>query len=144
VLSAEDVTIDAGRARDILGLYAASPANVLLIYRREGDKQEKLSPGRIQYESSHLPDRRILDFSHVALPIPCDDPHYGTRGGYRSCLHYRQDREKWTACRHDDAVWQGEVSADNLASRTVRRLTCNPKYDAMLELLDRFLRNAAR
>jgi len=144
VLSAEDVTIDAGRARELLQLYASSPANLLLMYTGKGEKPDRLPPGRIHYETSHLPERRILDFSHVSLPMPCDDPHYGTRGGYRSCLHYLRDREKWTACRHDDSVWQGEVSKENLDSRTVRRLTCNPKYEGMLELLDRFLRSAAR
>jgi len=144
VLSEEDITIDAGRAREVLGLYAPSPKNLLLVYARNADAGGKANSGNIQYEQSRLPERRILDFSHVALPVPCDDPHYGSAGGYRSCLHYSQDREKRAICRHGDAVWQGEISEENLRAHTVRRLTCNPKYDVLLALLDRFLRNAGR
>ena len=138
-LSEEDITIDARRAREVFRLYAPSPQNVLVIYARNAENRDKLSSRRIYYESSHLPDRQILDFSHVALPVPCDDPHYGRRGGYRSCLHYDRDREKRRICHSDEAVWQGEISEENLRSYTIRRLTCNPQYDRMMALLDEFL-----
>ncbi|HON23267.1 MAG TPA: alpha/beta hydrolase [Syntrophales bacterium] len=144
VLSAEDVTVDADRAREVFQHYAPSEKNVVLVYARDPQKPDGPGSGKIYYEESYLPERRILDFSHVALPLPCDDPHYGLRGGYKSCLHYAADREKRQVCRNDDTVWQGEISAANLQSFTMRRLTCNPKYDGMLKRLDGFLRSVAR
>jgi esterase/lipase len=138
-LSAEDVTIDAQRALEIFRLWAPSPRNILLLYARHPDAETPWTSGRLYREESHLPDRKILDFSHVALPLPCDDPHYGLQGGYKSCLHYGQDREKRRICHGDGPIWLGEISPENLAVHTLRRLTCNPLYDRMLEHLDRFL-----
>jgi hypothetical protein len=81
----------------------------------------------------------IIDYAHISLLIPPDDPHYGKNGGYRYCLHYRDDREKRMACLHDSHIWQGEISPRNLARHTMRRLTYNPRFDEMILALDRFL-----
>lgn len=139
-LSREDMTIDPERALFVLEKYAPSPRNVLVVYGKNQQGAGGLSGGKIYNENSFLVDKKVLDFSHVALPVPCDDRHYGDRGGYKSCLHYRNDQEKRRSCLMDDSMWRGEISGDNLQAFTVRRLTCNPKYDGMIEKLDQFLR----
>jgi len=143
-LSAEDVTVDAGRAQEVFRRYTTSEHNVVILYARDPRPEICAGSGTIYCEGSYLPELRILDFSHVALPMPCDDPHYGLRGGYKSCLHYGADREKRGICRNDDTIWQGEISDANLQSFTLRRLTCNPKFPGMRERLDQFIRNVAR
>ncbi len=139
-LSREDMTIDPDRALFVLEKYAPSPRNVLVVYGKNPQMAGGVSSGNIHYETSFLADKKVLDFSHVALPIPCDDRHYGDLGGYKSCLHYRNDQEKRRTCLMGDSIWRGEISGDNLQAYTVRRLTCNPKYDGMIEKLDQFLR----
>lgn len=138
-LSLEDITIDPERDLFVLEKYAPSPRNILVVYGKKWQKVGGLSGGNIYYEDSFIAEKRVLDFSHVALPVPCDDRHYGDRGGYKSCLHYRNDQEKRRSCLTDDSVWRGEISGNNLQAFTVRRLTCNPKYDGMIEKLDKFL-----
>jgi len=138
-LSREDVTIDPERALFVLEKYAPSPRNVLVVYGKNPQRAVGVSGGNIYNENSFLPEKKVLDFSHVALPVPCDDRHYGDRGGYRSCLHYRNDQEKRRSCLLDDSIWRGEMSGANLQAFTVRRLTCNPKYDGMIEKLNQFL-----
>ena len=144
VLSAEDVTIDAGRAREVFRRYTSSEHNVVIMYARDPQPAICAGSGNIYCEGSYLPELRIRDFSHVALPMPCDDPHYGLRGGYKSCLHYGADQGKRGICRNEDTVWQGEISDDNLQAFTLRRLTCNPKFPGMRERLDQFLSSVAR
>ncbi|MDI9569524.1 MAG: alpha/beta hydrolase [Pseudomonadota bacterium] len=144
VLSAEDATIDAERALEVFRRYASSEHNVVILYARDPQAAICAGSGKIYCEGSHLPDLRILDFSHVALPMPCDDPHYGLGEGYKNCLHYGDDQEKMRRCRNDGMVWQGEITAANLHSLTLRRLTCNPKFAGMRERLDRFINSVAR
>jgi esterase/lipase len=143
-LSREDITIDPERALFVLEKYAPSPRNMLVVYGKNPQRMGGLFGGRIYNENSFIADKKVLDFSHVALPIPCDDRHYGDQGGYKSCLHYRNDQEKRRKCLMDDSIWRGEISGDNLQAFTVRRLTCNPKYDGMIENLDLFLRSVAQ
>ncbi|MCX5828525.1 MAG: alpha/beta hydrolase [Deltaproteobacteria bacterium] len=141
-LSREDITIDPERALFVLEKYASSPRNVLVVYGKNPQRMEEgLFGGKIYNENSFFADKKVLDFSHVALPIPCDDRHYGDQGGYKSCLHYRNDQGKRRTCLMDDSIWRGEISGDNLQAFTVRRLTCNPKYDGMIEKLDQFLKS---
>ncbi|MCK9197279.1 MAG: alpha/beta hydrolase [Syntrophales bacterium] len=143
-LSREDITIDPKRALFVLDKFASSPRNVLVVYGKNQQRAGELFNGKIYNENSFLADKKVLDFSHVALPIPCDDRHYGDQGGYKSCLHYRDDQEKRRTCLMDDSIWRGEISGDNLQAFTVRRLTCNPRYDGMIEKLDQFLKSVAQ
>ncbi len=143
-LSQEDMTIDPERALFVLEQYAPSPRNVLVVYAKNPQGKSRPFVGKIYNENSFIANKKVLDFSHVALPIPCDDRHYGSHGGYKSCLHYRNDQEKRRTCLLDDSIWKGEISGDNLKAFTVRRLTCNPKYDGMIEKLDQFLKSVAQ
>ena len=142
VLSADDIAVDSGKMINVFRSYASSPDSVLILYRTEGGKKRTERDGRILDVNSHDPERRILDFAHVSLLMPPDDPHYGKDGGYRYCLHYRDDRAKRMACLHDPSTWQGEITNENLGKHTLRRLTYNPRYAEMIGTLNRFLESA--
>jgi hypothetical protein len=43
------------------------------------------------------------------------------------------------ACLHDPNIRQGEITEENLKRSLLRRLTYNPRYDDMMEIMDRFL-----
>jgi esterase/lipase len=139
VLSADDATIDTKKAITVFRNFMTSPDSVLILYGARDEKDGQGTDSRIAYRSSYFPADHIAGFSHVSIPIAPDDPHYGKRGGYKSCLHYQADREKRMACLHDPEIWMGEITGENLKKYTLRRLTFNPRYEDMMRDLDRFL-----
>jgi len=139
VVSADDISVDTDKMVDIFSAYTTSPRSVLMLYGTEAAKSRKHTDARILFQRSFLPEERILDYAHISLLIPPDDPHYGKNGGYKYCLHYQADREKRMSCLHDPHLWQGEITPQNLGRHTLRRLTYNPRYDEMTRILDRFL-----
>jgi len=139
VLSEDDISIDTNKMLAVFNAYVTSPKSLLVLYGSEGRKERKAIDGRILFQNSFLPDEHILDYAHISLVMPPDDPHYGKNGGYRYCLHYRNDPEKRMACLHDPQIRQGELTEENMKKYTLRRLTYNPGFDAMIGFLDRFL-----
>jgi esterase/lipase len=139
VLSTDDISVDTGKAIEVFKTYMTSARSVLILYGRWNEKDRKGNNERIVYVNSYLPEERIVDFAHVALPIPPDDPYYGRKGSYRYCLHYQGEREKRLACLNDAHIWQGEISEENLKKYTLRRLTYNPLYGEMIKAMDQFL-----
>ncbi len=138
-LSDDDASVDTKKALRVFRNFVTSPESALILYGAWDDKDRKDADSRIVYKNSYFSADRIAGFSHVSIPIPPDDPHYGRNGGYKSCLHYQADREKRMACLHDPNIWLGEITGDNLRKYTLRRLTFNPRYDDMMRDLDRFL-----
>ncbi len=139
-LSEDDMTVDAATTLEIFERNAASPKSRLILYSPRQERPARGRPdARISVENSRLPELNVLDFSHPCIPIPPDDPHYGRGSGYRSCLHYAGNREKWEACRRDGQVPLGEITPENLAKTTLCRLSFNPLYSRMMEQMDRFI-----
>jgi len=139
-VSEDDITVDAGKIVEVFEKYAPSPKSRLILYsaRPEGPARGK-GDTRILAENSRLPEMNVLAFSHPCIPMPPDDPHYGRDSGYRNCLHYTGNREKWEACRRDGRTPLGEITSDNLAKTTLRRLSFNPHFGRMMEQMDRFI-----
>jgi len=138
-VSADDISVDTDKIVDVFKAYATSPKSLLLLYGKEDSKSRKDTDARILFQKSFLPEDRVLDYAHISLLVPPDDPHYGKNGGYKYCLHYQADHEKRMSCLHDPHLWQGELTSQNLSRYTLRRLTYNPRYDEMTRMLDRFL-----
>ena len=139
VVSAADISVDTDKVLHVFRTYITSAESVLLYYGTEAAKSMQHPDRRVLFRKSFFPEERILDYAHISLLIPADDPHYGKNGGYRYCLHYRDDREKRRSCLHDPHIWQGEITPQNLERGTLRRLTYNPRFDEMIQNLDRFL-----
>jgi hypothetical protein len=53
--------------------------------------------GPIRDRISVYPDDGIIAFSHVAIPVRPDNPHYGRHGTYKSCLDYERSNEERAA-----------------------------------------------
>lgn len=139
--SEDDLTVDASRTLDVLTRFATSDRNMVVLYTKNPSRIQGNNGGRILCENSYLPQMKIIDFSHISITIPPDDPHYGRKGGYRSCLHYLGDRGKRASCLREGDLWQGEITNANLDAMTLRRLSYNPLFPRLLEHLDHFLNN---
>ena len=138
-LSADDISVDTKKMLTVFKRSVTSEKSVLILYGRGNESSLTEGDRRVLHEKSYFPEKRILDFAHVSILMPPDDPHYGREGGYKYCLHYRNKPEKRMACLHDPQVWQGEITEENLKHYTLRRLTYNPRYDEMMATLDHFL-----
>ncbi|MCK4708151.1 MAG: alpha/beta fold hydrolase [Gammaproteobacteria bacterium] len=103
-----------------------------------------------EYIANNGKEYTVGDFSHMALTLKPDDPHYGFDGDYRYCLHYSQDND---AVLRDQCLNQkapfcyGERSAFShgkselcaMKGRAVVRLTSNPLFPLLVEQMDIFL-----
>ena len=138
-VSDDDRTVDASRTLERIADICVSKKNKAVRFTKNPGRDSRGDGGSVVFEDSRLPRARILDLAHIGLTIPPDDPHYGQNGGYRSCLHYAEQPVQRMACLRDEGVWKGETTAENLKMGTVRRLSYNPMYRRMTELLDRFL-----
>ncbi len=134
-VSADDLTIDAARARRFFTEHA--PAGSRLIWYTT--RPEPSGDPRIEERQSADPAAGILDFAHVSLPNAPANPHYGAAGRYRNRLH-----DPAAAGRADGDVLRGEVSAANRAragatGRLLLRLTYNTDFDGLMTALGDFL-----
>jgi len=137
-VSGEDIVIDSFKFIDFFKNRVVSEKSVLLVYSSRPDDLKENDP-RILKKNSHLPEEKIHDFSHLAMTMPPDDPHYGKKGDYKNCLHYRNQSGDKKICLEDDTVWQGEISRKNRNQGIVRRLTYHPRFQEMMNDLDLFL-----
>jgi esterase/lipase len=142
VISADDAEVDAGAAREWFCRRLAGPRRLIWYARTP-------PPGadcRFVSEKSSADWPDILDFSHIALPIAPDNPRYGADGGYPDCSHYYwENSPNWLICvdatktTANADLRYGEVTPGNLERHTVRRLTYNPDFDAMMDAALAFL-----
>ncbi|MDQ5987727.1 MAG: hypothetical protein CSYNP_03472 [Syntrophus sp. SKADARSKE-3] len=140
--SEDDETVDAARTLEVMGKNGASKKNRLIVYTKKPRPDQEGPNGTVVYDGSYIPEEHILDFSHIAITIPPDDPHYGRNGGYKCCLHYMTEPEKRRLCLLGGAtLWQGENSSANLQAATMRRLSYNPLFPRLLGQLDGFLKD---
>lgn len=142
--SEDDITIDASRTLEVMRQYGTSRKNMMVLYTKEPRRHREPPAGLLIQENSALPESRILDFSHIAVTIPPEDPHYGASGGYRSCLHYQGEPVKRKLCLHSSDVYQGEITDENLQRGVLRRLSYNPLFGKMMEHMDRFLEEVSQ
>ncbi|MCK5231351.1 MAG: alpha/beta fold hydrolase [Desulfobulbaceae bacterium] len=141
-LSEDDKTVDFQKTLDLLH-FLKSGKNKVVLYTMEPEKY-KNKRNLIIAQNSHIPDQHILNFSHVSITVPPNDPHYGRDGDYRNCLHYFSKKDKFTSCLENSDIWWGETDGKGLeyASKHnlfISRLTFNPHFDRMLKCLDDFL-----
>lgn len=89
----------------------------------------------------------INDFSHMALTLKPDDPHYGFGGDYKYCLHYKcNDRQECQnpstkrLCYGEREMRGGQHSEQCKKGETViQRLTFNPLFDHLQKQLETFI-----
>lgn len=140
--SEDDRTVDSDRTVEVIDRYGASKNNRRIVYTKTPRPDQAGIGGVTVYACSSRPAERILDFSHIAVPIPPDDRHYGRNGDYKNCLHYASEPDKRRLClAGGDSVWEGETTSANLRAVTLRRLSYNPLFPGLLKQIDLFLKD---
>ncbi|HEY6094602.1 MAG TPA: alpha/beta fold hydrolase [Gallionellaceae bacterium] len=139
--SLDDSTVIASAT---LQFMAAAPhaLNHLVLYTTDpATPVPGMAAEQVELIDSRVPAQRILSSAHTALVQPPEDEHYGAHGEYCNCLHYYPDNmAQYHACwEHTGEVWLGEVTEQNLAAGTLRRLTYNPHYAELIAALQRFI-----
>lgn len=103
-----------------------------LIYYSQ--KEKIFSDARLSWRSSRRPDEKIVDFSHVALPIAPSHFHYGVEGDYSRQLLMTLGKQNRTV------KYYGSLKNIQLANRrALTRLTYNPDFYYMTQRMDCFL-----
>lgn len=114
-----------------------NPKNHLLLYSNEPEIE--INP-RITQRTARYPRMRILNFSHLALPISPNNKHYGVEGDYPFASHVMKD----------DSVFYGEFTPSEirfheqlfklkLSSHRYQRLTFNPDFDFLIREIEQFM-----
>ncbi len=121
---------------------AHHPLKRLVLYTTDTSKlPPDIAPEQIELVNSRFPEHRILSSAHTAITQPPEDAHYGENGEYSNCLHYYPDNMgKYDAClQRSKEVWQGEITAANLNTGTLQRLTYNPNFAALKISMKKFI-----
>lgn len=167
-VSAEDETVDAEAVYKFFRNQTPRDSRMILYSRGETPpKWIEEAPGdRLRIVNGTVADASVLEFSHTAVPVSPDNPHYGPRGQYgrdehyTNCLHYREngelarfcgcfpavERERLRACdgiktEGPFQVRYGEMTESNLSDpkMMLRRLTFNPRFSELKKEIQGFL-----
>ncbi|MEA2083968.1 MAG: alpha/beta fold hydrolase [Thermodesulfobacteriota bacterium] len=143
VLSEEDKTIDSEKTIDIFNSYLKSDKNRIILYTTDPGKY-KNNEDLIIAQNSYIPDQHILNFGHISITVPPNDPHYGRNGDYRNCLHYFKEKDTFSSCLENPDIWWGETNKKGLEyalknNLLIGRLAFNPHFDRMIKYMDDFL-----
>ena len=154
--SGDDAVVDAAANRALFDAHMVHPASRLLGFEpidavagpgTARDAVGGATAPRVLRLPSELPAERVLSYSHQAVHIAPDNPHYGVRGTYRNC-HLNignADAVALERCRTIETPWRGEVFGaavaryDRASLDTLARLTFNPQFDALFDEIERFL-----
>lgn len=113
-----------------------NPNSKCILY---SSNQEEFADNRIEIISSYLPEKHILNFSHVCLPIAPDHPHYGEQGDYEDRLHYEESITEKPKIISEE-IFLGAVTLTSLRQHFLRRLSFNPDFFNLLNKIDQFLK----
>jgi len=136
--SAADSVIDTDVLQRVFRQRFVHPRNRMVVYRDARDPlPEWWQSERMVAFDAYLPDQRIVEFSHQSLPVSPDHPLYGRDGPLHHCLE--PNGLSRTACLDEDpaTIWYGAYrGADERdPNRTTARLTWNPHFDALVEII---------
>lgn len=115
-----------------------NPKNKLLIY---SNKPAQPHP-KITYRASAYPDKKILNFSHVSLPVAPAHPHYGKNGDFFDLLHYRSPLGRLLPKAKLKPVYSGAINWHELINYPMSRLHYNPDFYHLTRMIDKFLYNS--
>jgi len=148
VASEHDRTIDTRATLDIIRLWQqggeiTSGQDVLMYF---GDRQKAAAvlPASVKLVVPQCKEqglcKHIPDIAHTAPTNAPENPHYGLMGLYRNCTHYLADPGRYRQCKTAGKVILGEKTEANLnKTLPLQRLTFNPYYHQMLDLMRQFM-----
>jgi len=139
--SVDDTTADTSATLNFM-MRMPHPSSKLVLYTTDAGKHmHGFHEGKFELVNSAVPKQKILSSAHTAIVLPPDDVHYGLTGDYSNCTHYYPgEMEKYDACNNKPhEVFQGEITEQNLAAGTLRRLMYNPHFAALQISMQQFI-----
>jgi len=127
VVTQDDSVVD---VKEVLRLFNTRFTNVnsqLMWFGDTPDTKDK----RVIQLNSHLPSKRISNFSHMSLLFRESNSYYGANGQYRMCRN-NNDPLDYQTCMNSDETWYSAWGYKE-AGKIYARLTYNPYFDAMLD-----------
>lgn len=129
VATEDDETID---PESIIRFFKKQSSNSnQMIYYCKDPRYEK--DAAIEERSSVYPDKNIIDFSHVCLPISPSNPYLGENGEHLDFSHYEHNQ------RNGKDLHIGSITTYNLLHYTMQRLSYNPDFDYMMRRISLFI-----
>jgi esterase/lipase len=117
----------------------AAPQSRLLYYT---NKALHFNDPRIILLKSHFADKRVLDLSHICLPIAPDDPYYSHSHGLEELpLAFYPNVLKSKKYLTTQQTFSGALTVKNLRNYPLKRLLCNPDFYNMTHKLSEFIDN---
>lgn len=143
LISAQDTTVNAQSSLNYYCQWLDNDQSRLL-YFADANADVPTACEHVEILSVDPTDDRYLSYSHVALAMPANDPHYGRDGLYSACLNYADSPERYRQCMNDpSATVYGENSLldeDGLVNgKLLRRATYNPQFAQALDAMGCFL-----
>lgn len=139
ILSESDSVIDENLLTEIFNNDFKNQKNRLIVYAdKYGDFFKKYKNSeKIILKNSYLPERNILNFSHISLTHSPENIIYGEKGRLGHCYltHARVSRE---TCLKSKEVYRTSFRKSS-DGRITTRLTFNPYFDDFLKQLNGFI-----
>lgn len=144
VISGPDTTVDVFAAEQFFCEKAPVSRRQLIWFpAADGSHRSQLGCSGTLEQSVVDAQWRTVSVSHVGVTTPATDSHYGQDAGYRHCLHYRQNQDRYQQCLIDDnntVYGERNLLVDGLfEGRLLRRATFNPAFDSMMARIECFL-----
>lgn len=148
VATGDDTTVKSEPARQFFCDKTLTGQRHLLWYQsgRAESAPAAMCPG-IELVSGAAPESEVYSMSHVAIPVPPDDHHYGLDGAFSRCLRMSDEEESRLCHEEESRAVFGETNlgAEGLYNgRQVRRGTFNPHYEAMIGQIVCFIDGGCR
>ena len=125
--SQDDTVIDPQGVLDLFERYFTHPQSRLIWFGNPPRSQDS----RIVVLSSHIPEQRISNFSHMSVLFSPENPYYGRNGSYRMHDNGQEESEEVPA---DEYLWYSAWGYKEPGKYHVR-LTWNPYFPELVELL---------
>lgn len=138
VFSANDLFID---TQATLNLFARSMPNhrsQALVYTQNPSQSQQ---ARVQWINAQDRARRIINYSHIALPFAPNNPVFGVNGSYKECGQHigLVDKKDAHACLDTKNTWKGEFGTNEVYQVPFQRLTYNPRFGEMMATIKAFI-----
>ena len=142
IQSMEDIAIQPELNVNLFKRYMNQTKSKALIYAGKTTSVKHFN--NLERVNSYLPDKKIINFSHISLLYSPENKVYGSNGSYKECgtnigvIPAKQAED----CLKSNNNWKGEFNRENDAKYyPFQRLTFNPLFDSMVEQIDSYLKS---
>lgn len=141
-LSWNDGVIAPTSILDLFRQHILHPRSRAWVYKMHPTRVHDEHDSRITFKQSHIPKEKIWNFSHMALHIGPEHPHYGRHGRIRLCGEDAgRDSNEATLCQNSPEPWRGEIYSSEGFDHTnegFARLTFHPRFNEMVAQIANF------